>query len=274
LTVSDDRSIHSLPLLNRTVFAACSAKKMEELAAGLSGMGAFVLRVPIIETVEIEDKVPLDRALKSLAEYDWLVFTSAYGVSFFMRRKKELGITGELPRICAIGPATAEAVREYGCKVALIADKYVAEGVVEALENVEGPGSLRGRKVLIARAQEGRDVLPQALAAGGATVDLVPCYRTVPGRLDERTMEALRTKRPDLVVFTSSSTVRNFLELYNEEERLEILGRAAVAVIGPVTGATVESFGKLPEIVPKQNTIASLLSAIREYYGRGGTGAD
>jgi len=260
------------PLLNRTIVVACSAKKMAELAAGLEAMGGSVFSFPVIEVKEIEDKQPLDRALASLNEYSWIVFTSAYGVSFFLQRMNERGIAvgiQSMPKICAIGPATAKAVSEFGHEVALVPEKFIAEGVVEALGKQSGGlRSLAGCRILLARAKEGRELLPAELQAAGAQVDVVPCYRTVRAELEKGSLEKLSGTRPDLIVFTSSSAVRNMIEILGQEDGKRMLLESTVAVIGPVTGSTVELLGKRAEIVPKENTIASLLEAIRSYYSK------
>jgi len=259
------------PLLNRTIVVACSAKKMVELAAGLKAMGGNVLAFPVIEVREIEDKQPLDLALSSLDEYSWIIFTSAYGVSFFLQRMNERGITAgmqSMPKICAIGPATAKAVNEFGYEVALVPEKFVAEGLVEALGKFSGGlRSLAGCRILLARAQEGRELLPDELRAAGAQVDVVPCYRTARAELEKSALQRLNGIRPELIVFTSSSAVRNMIEILGHEDGKRMLLESAVAVIGPVTGSTVELWGKRAEIVPKQNTIASLLEAIASFYG-------
>ncbi len=258
------------PLLNRTIMVACSAKKMVELTVGLEAMGGSVLPFPVIEVKEIEDKQLLNQALASLNEYSWIIFTSAHGVSFFLQRLHECRITAgvqSMPPICAIGPATAKAVNEFGYEVALVPEKFIAEGVVEALGKVcGGLPSLAGRRILLARAEEGRELLPAELRAAGARVDVVPCYRTVRADLEGDALQQLCSAKPDLIVFTSSSAVRNMIEIFGHGEGTRMLLESAVAVIGPVTGSTVELLGKHAEIVPKENTIASLLEAIRNFY--------
>jgi uroporphyrinogen III methyltransferase / synthase len=249
---------------------ACSAKKMVELIAGIEAMGGNAIPFPVIETQDIVDKQLLDKALHSLQEYAWIIFTSAYGVSYFMQRMQELGIrtsAREMPTVCAIGPATARALQEYGFEAALIPEKFVAEGVIAALEKFcGGLQSLAGRRILIPRAKEAREVLPEALAVAGALVDVAPCYQTVRAEPDEDVLNRLKERKPDLAVFASSSAIKNFVDILGEEDGRRTLAESAVAVIGPVTFRTAESFGKRPEIIPKENTIASLLEAIRLYY--------
>jgi uroporphyrinogen III methyltransferase/synthase len=259
---------HVKQLQNKKVLVACSEKKMAELVSGLEEMGGTVLSLPVIAVQDIEDKRVLDDALESLERYSWIIFTSAYGVAFFAQRLNERGLA--IPRgrlkICAVGPATARAAEESGFEVALIPHKFVAEGIIEELESYYGELSrLSGKRILLPRALQARDVLPDALAAAGAEVDIVPCYRTVQGEIDTHALRALQQFIPDLMVFTSSSAVRSFIEMAGQDIALRMMREAAVSVIGPITASTVESYGKLPEIVPKENTIASLIEAIEEW---------
>ncbi len=259
----------SKPLLNRTAVVACSDKKLAELKAGLEALGARVLPFPVIEAREIQDTRLLDQALSSLDEYSWMIFTSAYGVTFFLRRLLDQGVGGKIPKICAIGPATAKAVMEFGYEVALVPEQFVAEGIIQALSEFSGGlASLAGHRILIPRAKEGRDVLPEALRESGALVDVVPCYETVQAELEEGLIETIRASRPDLAVFTSSSAVRNTIDILGAADGTIMLRESVVAALGPITRSTAESFGKSPEIVPKKSTIASLLEEICKYYNR------
>jgi uroporphyrinogen III methyltransferase/synthase len=261
----------SKPLLNRTILVACSAKKMVELVAGLEAMGGNVLPFPVIEAKPIEDVHLMDQALASLQDYDWIIFTSAYGVRFFMQRLNECAMsagTRTMPKICAIGPATAAAVKECGYETALIPSQFVAEGLLEALErHYGGLQNLAGRRILLPRAKEARELLPDALASAGARVDVVPCYKTVQAEVDGDIVRQLHLKSPDLMVFTSSSTIRNFIDILGPETGTGMLLQSTVAVLGPVTGKTADTLGKHAEIVPRENTVPALLKAIREYYG-------
>ncbi len=261
----------SKPLLNKTIFAACSSKKMADLMSGLQALGGIVVPLAVIEAKEIDDKGALDEALLSLDKYSWIIFTSAYGVAFFAKRLDELGIhinrkTGQ--KICAIGPATARELKEYGLEATLIPEQYVAEGVLKALNQYcGGIKNLAGLHILIPRALEARDLLPNTLVDAGALVDVVPCYQTLKSELEETAIRQLRLIAPDLIVFTSSSTIKNLLAILGQEYGKNLLSNSTVAVLGPITAKTAESFGKTAEIVPKDNTVTSLLDAIREYYG-------
>lgn len=257
-------------LRNRLILVACSAKKMVELTLALEAMGGSVLPFPVIEAREIEDKSAMDKAVSSLRKYDWIIFSSAYGVEFFMRHLIQCGNESQdMPRICAVGPATAASVKKFGRETALVPQKYVAEGVLQALvDYYGGVQHLSGLSVLLPRAEKAREFLPQALTEAGVSVHVVPCYRTVRPEIDRDTMQVLRDKRPDLLIFTSSSTINNLMDILGADAGRKMLMESTVAVIGPITAATAAAFGKRADIVPKENTIASLLEAIREYYSR------
>ena len=265
-----DESFLSRPLANRTVLLACSAKKVAELSAGVRAMGGTALHFPVIEIQDAEDKEPLDKALASLKEYAWIIFTSAYGAKFFLQRLSQLGLRvadQDMPRICAIGPATAREIRESGYEVDLVPDRFVSEGIVEALVKHHGClEAIAGRRVLIPRAKEAREVLPEALAAAGILVDAVPCYQTVCAEPDQAVIGKLKSGNADLIVFSSSSAIKSFVEILGKEEGVKRLLESTVAVLGPITARTAESFGKCPDVLPSESTIPSLLNAIREYY--------
>lgn len=265
------------PLHDRRVLLACSETKKSALAAGLEALGARVLHLPVIELREIEDTHRLDQALATLHAYSWIIFTSSYGVRFFMQRLKHSGAGGRLkamPKICAIGPATAKDVKAFGYEVTLVPEQYVAESVVDALQKFSGLRSVAGQHILIPRAEDARELLPAALAASGAQVDVVPCYRNVRAEPDADLIRQIQTTTLDLIVFTSSSTVRNMVDIVGPEDGKRMLLESVVAVLGPITGHTAESFGKRAEIIPRTSTIESLIEEIRRYYSRNHSIAD
>jgi uroporphyrinogen III methyltransferase/synthase len=257
----------NLPLADKSVLVACSARKSDALVVGLTALGAQVLAAEVIKIREIADRSAINSALSQLESYDWLVFASSYAVLFFAKYLNERGAVPTLPRVCAVGPATAATARECGFDVALVPEDFVAEGILRALALRQGGiQGLAGLRILLPRAREARDVLSRDLTAAGAHVDVVSCYENVPGEIDEKALRLMRERRIDLLVFTSSSTVKSFLTLAGEEFGRTILERAAVAALGPVTARTIESFGKKCDIVPAENTIPSLIEAIHNYY--------
>jgi uroporphyrinogen III methyltransferase / synthase len=262
-----------LPLENKIVVVTASELKSTRLSAGLARLGARVIPFPTIKIQEISDTNPLDASLDVLEAYAWIIFTSSYGAHYFFRRLTERGIPMERlrnPKVCGVGPATAAALMEAGVEVHLIPDDFVAEGVVRALTEFHGGlEHLAGRYILIPRAKEGRDVLPRALESAGARVDVVACYESVLPEVEESILNTLLNQVPDLIVFTSSLTVSNFVKLMGDAEGKRVLRTATVAALGPITARTVESLGKQPEIQARENTTESLLEAIAEYYGSG-----
>jgi uroporphyrinogen III methyltransferase / synthase len=266
------------PLHHRTVLLACSEKKMSALASGLEALGARVLHLPVIELRAMEDTRRLDHALAALHEYSWIIFSSSYGVRFFMQRLQNRAVGDKpkaIPKICAIGPATAKDIKDFGYEVDLIPEQFVAEGVLAALERFSGGlRSLAGQRILIPRAEAARDLLPAALAASGAHVDVIPCYRNVRAEPDPDMIRQLQKAKPDLIVFTSSSAVRNMVDILGPEDGKRMLLESVVAVLGPITGSTAESFGKRAEILPRESTIASLIEEIRRYYSRNHSSID
>lgn len=258
------------PLENRRILLVCSQKKIAALQSGLEALGGTVLPFPVLKAQEVEDPRLLDDAIASLPSFAWIIFTSAYGVEFFARHLQQSGISVDhlrLPKICVIGPATAEAARKAGVIPALIPEKFIAEGVLDALAKVHnGIKNLAGLKILIPRALQAREFLPEALMAAGAYVHVVPCYQMSREKMDPHTLKRLNEKRPDLIVFTSASTVKNMIEVLGHDYGLTLLQEAMVAVIGPVTGNAIESYGKHANIFPRESTVQSLLDAIAEYY--------
>lgn len=257
-------------LENKLAAIACSSEKAGALSAGLQAMGAEVLTLNVIELHTIPDNSELDEALDELNRYDWVILTSAYGARLFVRRLQERGISPDSRsnlKIGAIGPATAEILRESGLLVDLTPEDFIAEGILRALEEYYGSRQdLAGRCILLPRAQEARDVLPKSLRSAGAFVNVVPCYRNVPGSLPREVKQKLNAFPPDLLVFTSASAVNNFMTLMGNEEGQRLLRAATAAVLGPITAAAMQSHGKKADILPEENTIPSLLHAIQAHF--------
>jgi len=227
-----------LPLAGKLIVVTRAKGQSDALSARFRALGAEVIEMPVIEMRPAADRAPLDRAISTLASYDWLIFTSANGVRFFMDRVSEsgAGLAGLRAQICAIGPATRAAVESLGLKVDLMGKEYVAEGLVEAF----APFELAGRRILLPRAAVARDLVPAELERRGAQVDVVEAYRTViPESAAAQAREIFGARKPDFVTFTSSSTVRNFVAAAGAEA---LRGVKAVS-IGPVTTATARELG-------------------------------
>jgi uroporphyrinogen-III synthase len=232
------------------------------LSSGLRKLGAEVLEIPFIEIRKPRSFRPLDAALKNLRNYDWLILTSVNGVDATWERMAKLKLTkrhlGHLS-VAAIGPATRKAIEKRGLRVDVIPDEYVAEAVVKSLR-----GQVKGKRVLLARAKVARDVIPRELRKLGAQVDVVEAYETIIPRGSRIRLRGLLknpAKRPDVITFTSSSTVRNFLALTGRRARRSLDG-IQLASIGPVTSATLREVGLRVDIEAKQYTIPGLIQAI------------
>lgn len=227
----------------------------------LRELGAEPVAFPTIAIRPPDDPGPLREALASLDRYDWAVLTSVNGVRRVLETLEE---AGRMPaeafrgvRTAAIGPSTADALREAGVEVEVVPDEYRAEGLLEAVAEA---ARLDGARVLLARAEEAREVLPRELEEAGARVDEVTAYRTEVANPDADDLAArLRAGEIDWLTFTASSTVRNFVRLVGAER-----GSARVAAIGPITAGTARELGLDPDVVAEEYTIPGLVRALVE----------
>lgn len=249
------------PLFGRTVVVTRAREQASESAALLASRGARVIQFPTIDIVPMADYSRLDDAVRNLSRYGWIVFTSVNGVRFFRERLNAQGLDARAlgpVKVAAIGPATAKAVEAMGIRADLVPSSYVAEGVAQAMLEL----GMKGQRVLLPRAKEARDVLPNALRDAGAEVDVIAAYETVPSdKHREEVMAALEAGTLDCVTFGSSSTVRNFLasiplETLNKHPEVHF------AAIGPVTAETMRSLGLTPDIQPKEFTIPAMVDAV------------
>ncbi len=254
------------PLWGKTAVVTRSRDQASRLVELLNAAGARCLEVPTIEIIPPADFAPLDAALQHLSRYEWVIFTSANGVRAFMDRLFQMGqdvrVLGRV-RLAVIGPATAEALRGYGLVADVVPKTFQAEGLLEVLE----PKLLGGRRILLARAEQARDVLPEGLAQLGVKVDVVPVYRArPPASVPPEAAEVLESGQVDILTFTSSSTVHNFAGLVGKEAFQQLAARGTVASIGPITTGTLAEYGITPQIEPAAFTIPALAAAIVEYF--------
>jgi len=264
-------SIQYEPLAGRTVVITRAQSQADEFVSDLERYGADVVVCPTIEIRELESYDRLDEAIDHLYGYDWLIFTSVNGVDYFFQRLKvserQASDLDEL-KVCAIGEATAERLRELHVHVDVIPEEFKAEGVFTALESfVGGPEALKNLNVLIPRASVARDYLPKALEEAGARVDVVPAYLTsLPENLDRGRVAAMLSGGADCIAFTSSSTVRNLAQLFDTQDLSNALAGVVIACIGDVTATTAAGYGLRVDIQPQQFTIPSLARAIADYF--------
>ena len=262
------------PLAGRTVMITRARAQAAEFASALEAYGARVVSCPTIEIAPLESYAELDEAIENIFGYDWLVFTSANAVEYFMRRLnasgKDVAELDEL-RVCAVGDATAERLADARVHVDLVPQKFQAEGVFAAFENfLGGREQIAGLNFLLPRAAAARDFLPRALEVAGARADCVTAYRTVrPETTDRARVEALLVGGGvDCVTFTSSSTVHNFAQLFDTRDLRPLLSGVRVACIGEVTSHTAAEYGLTTDVLPAEATTRALALAVAEYYRR------
>ncbi len=278
--------VQTLPLYGQRILVTRTREQASIFSEHLQALGAVPVEFPTIRIMPPQDWEQLDSALNKLfledaverPYYNWLVFTSVNGVTMCCERLITLGHTIEHMshvRIAAIGPATASALKRYGLVADIVPDEYIAEGVAAALRSdAQARGvSLVGQRVLLARAAEARKILVTELQHAGALVDEVPAYYTVAVAHDDeqgqQVLRLLREQKLDILTFTSSSTVRNFMQwLASDEERVRLVTRnihLMIACIGPITAQTAREFGLNIAIEAQEFTIDGLVEAIVHY---------
>ena len=255
---ADIRPLHGKRILVTRARAQASA-----LTEQLTALGASCIETPVIRIEPPADGyAALDHAIDEIHIYQWLIFTSTNGVEHFFARLHHAGKDTRAlgyAKVAAIGSATEKALRSFGVHADIVPREFRAEALVDALSPILPPHA----RILLARAQEARDVLPESLRTHGATVDVAPTYATV---LEREGGEALAARlmrgEIDFVTFTSSSTVKNLVQ---QLSNITPLQHAKIACIGPVTAETAQSFALEPDIVAEHYTIDGLVHAIREY---------
>jgi uroporphyrinogen III methyltransferase/synthase len=217
-----------------------------------------------------EDPVPLQRAAASAGTFDWIVFTSANAVEAFMAALFQSGRDVRAlaaVQICTVGSATAERLGRYSITADLVPDEFRAEGVIEAMTAADTVG---GRRVLVPRADIGREHIIEHLRHMGAEVEDVVAYRTVieegQGADDPDVYGMLLENRIDVVTFTSPSAVRHFAKLYGAEQVADLLRNTVVAAIGPTTSDAAAQLGISVTVQPSTPTVAALADAIAAHY--------
>jgi uroporphyrinogen III methyltransferase/synthase len=240
------------PLFGRSVVVTRAREQASTLRSALEDLGASVVELP---TIAVE---PVDFALPDLASYDWLVFTSVNGVdAFFVDGLWQRGLDARALaglRVTAIGPATASTLLAYDVNVDLVPERAVAESLLEAFPDP----AAHGARVLLVRAEQGRDVLPDGLAARGYAVDVLAVYRTVRADPDPATLDRVRAGDVDAITFTSSSTVDNICDLLGTVPDPQPL----VVSIGPATSETARARGLRVDVEADPHTIDGVIVAL------------
>ncbi|MFL5575915.1 MAG: uroporphyrinogen-III C-methyltransferase [Gemmatimonadaceae bacterium] len=246
------------PLFGRRVLVTRARARAGSLAERLRALGADVTEAPATR-IEPLDQAPLRRAVARLADYQWAVFTSQNAVTLFWEALRAEGRDARAlagVTVCAVGPATGEALLARGIAVDVVPRRFVAEGLLEALD---GRGDLQAARVLYTTAQGARDVLPEGLAALGADVDVVRAYRSVPDAEGAATLRAaLERGEVDLVTLTSASAVHAYVDAVGAA----LAGRAPAASIGPITSEAARSAGLAVAAEAEESTIPGLVEAV------------
>ncbi len=259
-----------LPLFGKRVVVTRTREQASQLSAQLRELGAEVLEIPTIAVQPPADPQPLATACGKIETYDWLIFTSPNGVQAFFAALEGGGKdcrSLHRAKVAAIGPATGKAVAQRGVKPDVVARTFVAEGLLEAL----AAHDLNGAKVLLPRAAQAREVLPETLASRGAQVEVVPAYETVAPAGSAEELSQAMADGFDAVTFTSSSTVTNFLALLDQAGKQELIRRSqagdiTLASIGPITSQTARDEGLDVQVEPEAYTIQDLVEALAGHF--------
>ncbi len=256
------------PLYGKKILLTRPKHQIKEMVQLLRNHGGQVIEFPTIEISPPSSWSEIDKSLKNMAEYDYVIFTSANGVNIYLNRALSLGIDSRIfggLTIIAIGEKTDLALRKFGLRADIIPKSFVAESILEFFKGKE----LTDKKILLPRAAKARNLLPQELKKRGAVVKTIPCYNTIIPEHNQKTLNKVKTLLKkgeiDIVTFTSSSTVTNFFTLL---DNLPIHKKTVFATIGPVTSNTLSSYGIRPHITAKTYTTEGLVSCIIHYFSK------
>jgi uroporphyrinogen-III synthase len=255
-----------LPLAGRRVLVTRAVHQAGKLSDGLNALGAIPVEVPVLEIAPPESFDFLDEALRNISSYDWVIFTSVNTVRALAKRCAEIGVTAQ-PRanvkVAAVGEATASAAREAGWSITLVPESYVAESLVAHTGAALGTGN----RVLLARAAIARDVIPDALRAAGAIVDVVDAYRNVvPEGTPERLRDALAVGL-DAATFTSSSSVEHLADAAKAAGVAFPFAGVLAVSIGPITSQTLRGVGWEPAAEADPSDVPGLVAAVAGLFG-------
>ena len=249
-------------LHGRRIVVTRAREQAADLVRALETLGAETIVAPVIRIQPLENLASLRAALTGLSAYRWVVFTSQNAVQIVLDRLVSWGLRTRVfdsTSIAAIGSATAESLRKRGLVPALVPDEFVAEALVDAL--VHESGSLAGARVLVPSAEDARETLTEGLRRHGAAVETIPVYRTVPAHGDfDALISEIIDRRIDAVTFTSSSSVRSFVQLVGSETATS--GRFVTATIGPITAGTARELGLRDVIEAAPHTVPGLVASL------------
>lgn len=254
----------AMPLQGKRVLVTRAQAQAHDLEARLRALGAAPLAFPTIHITPPRDGyAALDAALRELPTFDWVVFTSVNGVDHVWQRLAVLELDGHAftrLQLAAIGPATAAGLAARNLQSVAVPKRFVAEALLEIIPN---PAD---KRFLLPRAALARDTLRTGLQHAGAQVVEVPAYDTILPEPSSATLAELEAG-VDVLTFTASSTVRNFVAQLGQARAHLLADQAQVAVIGPVTAETARDLGLRVDVVASEYTISGLVTALVEAYG-------
>jgi uroporphyrinogen-III synthase len=253
-----------MTLLGKRILVTRSAEQAGELATLVRRAGGIPVLFPTIRLTHPEDCRPLDREIGRLSSFDWVLFTSANAARFFCERAARLGV-GSWPgtlRVASVGPGTTKELAAHSVPAYLTAGKHTAEGLLEALQ----PTGIRGKRFLLPRAEEGREILPDAIAREGGEAVSVVAYRNGLAEKDEAVAGEIASRPPDVCTFASPSAFRNLFLLLGNPAARSMLSRTRIAVIGEVTARAVERRDFRVDIVPETYTLKAMVDAVQAYF--------
>src|SRR5947207_2113114 len=255
-------SLSRRPLHGRRVLITRARHQVEPFRRELADLGAAVIEIPTIAIRPMPTDDRVREAIANLNRTALVIFASANAVDIFFQMLNTSGADARAlhgSKLCAIGQETAESMATHGVRPELVTSEYTAEGLAKALEGWE----MEGMRVLVPRAEGARDALPSLLAKRGAEVHILPVYQAVcPPDAGPSLMRLFAAEGVDVITFTSSSTVVNFVRAFPEDKLPAVLGDAAIACMGPVTADTARKLGLAVEIIAREYTTRGLAAAI------------
>ncbi|HEX8465554.1 MAG TPA: uroporphyrinogen-III C-methyltransferase, partial [Abditibacterium sp.] len=250
------------PLWGQTVVVTRAREQASGLVEGLRKLGAQVVQCPTIRVEPLSETPVFEAEFPLLMRNEWIVFTSSNGVEFFFAKLDELRVDARIfgpAMVAAIGPATALALQKRGIRPDFVPESSISEAVAEGLLE----RGANGRRVLVVRAREGREVLEEKLREGGALVTSMPLYQTKPDNSKApHTRELIERGQVNWVSFTSSSTVKNFVDALGEDFVAQNRDKFKVAAIGPITAETAEKMGLKPDVISTEASVEALAEAL------------
>jgi uroporphyrinogen III methyltransferase/synthase len=257
------------PLAGKRVVVTRATEQAHELARSLEALGAEVVLLPTVSFAAVENSQALEAAIRSLTEFDWILFTSQNAVRFFCQRIRETnlqvaGLQKPRPMVAAVGIATAAAAAEEGFRVDTVPKNHSGEALAQELW-----GAIGDRKILLPRSNRADDRLPKALREAGANVTEIVAYRTAaPDSLDPKILKSICDAEVDAIVFASPSAFRFLSECVGAAELAELSTRVQFAALGPTTARALREEGMRVEIEASQSSAAGLADSIAKYYQR------